>query len=186
MVSGRLSMADVRSLEAGTAVRVRERLPGINPSHFCTRCPTFFRRRDRFYLTSLREDAVHGISVWPHHGSRLRVELGPDGLVTMFADGSTVMVPDDGIAHIVDDHFRGHGKNEVVEWSTRRGFDVQLVPKGDDYVNLDVAPSGPHFPLLVVKSWMRDRRVRVREDLLAELETADVAPIHFPPADLHA
>lgn len=179
-------MADIRSLEARAAVRVRERLPGIEPSHFCTRCPTFFRCRDRFYLTSIREDMVHGIAVWPHHERRLRVEWGRDGLVLMFSDGATVLVTHDEIPAVLDDFFWGNGHNEIDSWARRRGFDVRLTPRGQGLVSVRFEPSGPHLPLLVVKAWLRNRWARSCEDALGVLAAVGTRPQLFPPADLDA
>lgn len=172
-------MSDMRALETGTAVRARERLPGIVPSHFCSVCPTFFQGRDRFYLTARREKAVHGIAVWPHSRARVRLELTEGGFVFLFRSKAWVMVASEQFPLVMNDFFWGHGRREVISWSRRRGFGTRLVSAGDNHAQLKVDPAGPHFPLLVIKSWAQENDLRNSEQTVDTLELVGVDPIVF-------
>jgi hypothetical protein len=186
VIRGDLSLSDIRALQNGSAVRATRDLPGIEPSHFCTKCPTFFRAKDRFYLTALRETAVHGIGVWAHHEPRLRLELGPDGLVALFNDSNSVLIPTDDSSCVFNDFFWGRGQKEIVTWSRRRGFAVRIEPRGLGNAEVQVDPAGPHFVLLVAKSWLRGSWVRTREDLVWSLEDVGAKPIVFRPQEVHS
>lgn len=177
-------MQDVQSLRDGTAVRVRQGLPGIAPTHMCTRCPTFFCGRDRYYLTARHEESVHGIAVWPHGQSRVRIELGDDGMLFVFGDTIWVLLPAIEVPMLISDHFRGKGQRDMIFWSRRRGFSIQLVPAGTGKANVRVDPPGPHFSLLVAKTWAQQNMLRNAQQTLETLDDIGAAPFMFGQADV--
>lgn len=167
----------------GEAVEVSRDLPGIDPTHFCSRCPTFFRSRDRFYLTAQHEIGVHGIAVWPHHDRHVAIEVGEAGLVACFEDGATVLISRDDTSHISTSFFRTLTEREIVRWAARRGFELRLVPTPQPGVaDLVVDRSGPHFMLVVTKAWFQSQEIRRTEDGIYSLESIGVEPVLFPPA----
>lgn len=179
-----MSVSDVDAVRNGTAVRVRERLPGITPTHMCTRCPTFFRARDRFYLTARHEEGVHGIAVWPHGRTRIRIELTKDGLVFVFDGSKWALVPAGDVPLLVSDHFWGHGQREIVSWSSRRGFAIRLAPDGKGKASLRVKPPGPHFTLLVAKTWAQENFLGSLDQTVATLDDIGARPLVFEPSEV--
>lgn len=163
------------------AVQVSRDLPGIEPTHFCTRCPTFFRSRDRFYLTAQHGDGVHGISVWPHGERHLSIEVGEEGLLLTFHDSASVLVSRHDSSRIAGDFFGSRCSDDITAWGRRRGFDVRVVPVSDMTAELRVDPPGPHFVLLVTKAWFRWNEVRSTEDGVDLLEWIGARPVLFPP-----
>jgi hypothetical protein len=174
-----MSVRDIQDLREGAAVRVRERLPGISPSHMCTRCPTFFCARDRYYLTARHEESVHGITVWPHGRASVRIELADDGLLFVFGDAIWALLPDTDVPALLADHFWGRGRRDIISWSRRRGFSIQLIPDGDGKANIRVDPPGPHFSLLVAKTWTQENSLRSAGATLATLRQIGTAPVVF-------
>lgn len=178
-------MSDIRAVENGSAVRVREELPGIVPTHFCNACPAFFRAKDRFYLTARRENGVHGIAVWPHDERSVTVESSPDGLVVLFQDGASVLIPGYDFPVLLDDYFARQQRGELVSWARRRGFAIRLVPSGVGQARIRVQPSEPHFVLLVAKLWLRENWVRSIDDVVYALEAIGADPVIFGLPALH-
>lgn len=170
-------MRDIEALKSGVAVRVREHLPGITPSHMCSRCPTFFCLGDRFYLTALHDQPIHGIAVWPHGGARVRIEPRGQRLVFVFGDSTWMMLGEGDLQMMLADFFGRDERQEMVAWSRRRGFSVGLTPNGTRTVRLRVSPPGPHFLLAVAKSWSRANRVRTRDQMVASLAHIDIEPL---------
>lgn len=162
-------------------------LPGIEPSHVCSQCPTFFRSRDRFYLTALDGQGIHGISVWPHRESPLVIEIGDEGLFATFRDGASVLVSRDDAHLILTDFFRGLTEREIEAWASRRGFGLRLVPASQQGIaDLVVDRPGPHFVLRVTKSWFQLQDIRCTEAGIDHLESIGVEPVLFPPLSVHA
>lgn len=114
------------------------------------------------------------------------MELGAEGLVMMFADGASILVVNDDISALLNDFFEGYGKNRIVTWASRRGCEIRLVPQGGSRVSVEVAASGPHFSLLVAKSWLRNTSVRSCADALVALDAVGAQPLFFPPAEMLA
>jgi hypothetical protein len=176
-----MTLRDIQDLREGAAVRVRERLPGISPTHMCTRCQTLFCARDRYFLTARHEETVYGIAVWPHGRARMRIELAKDGLLFVFGDTLWALVPDVDIPALLGDHFGGHGQRQIISWSRRRGFSVRLIPDGDGRRNIHVDPSGPHFSLLVAKTWAQDKLLRSADPTVATLRQIGADPVVIGP-----
>lgn len=86
-------------------------------------------------------EGVHGIAVWPHGHARIRLEANGSGLVALFADTSSILIPDDGMTLLISDHFVRNGA--ILAWSRRRGIDVGLVVDGPGRTVLKIRPSGP-------------------------------------------
>jgi hypothetical protein len=105
VLRGSLSTAEINAIQKGNAVRVGKRLPDIEPTHFCSLCPTFFRWRDRFYLTARGEKGVHGIGVWPHRQARVRIEMAADGVVFLFGNTNWILADNDTFQRVVSDFF---------------------------------------------------------------------------------
>lgn len=164
-----------------SGLQVSRDLPGIRPTHFCTRCPTFFRSRDRYYLTAQHGEGVHGISVWPHRSRHLSIEVCEEGLFLTFSDSASVLVARDDTARIAGDFFRRHSNLDIAAWGRRRGFEVRVIPVSDTSANLRVEPPGPHFALLVTKAWLQSNEVRSTEDGVYLLESIGARPVLFPP-----
>lgn len=181
VVQGTVTTHDAQALRSGAAVRVRERIPGISPSHMCTRCPTFFGHRDRFYLTARHETSTYGIAVRPHRRARLRIELVDDGLGFLFPDGSWILLPDGDFPKILSDYFSGYQGMEIIGWSSRRGFDVRLTTLEPGALQLKVDPPGPRFPLLVAKTWARDNELRRADHCAETLSVIGAHPVVFTP-----
>lgn len=167
--------------EQNGVVSVSRDLPGIEPSHFCSRCPTWFRSRDRFYLTAVHDRGVHGIAVWPHGDRRISVEIGEEGLVCTFDDGASALISRGDTSGIATSFFRRFTEWEIWSWASRRGFRLRIVPAGDGTADLVVDRVGPHFVLLVTKSWFRANHIRDSEDGVACLEAEGVSPVLFQP-----
>lgn len=175
------------SIEGEDLVAVSRDLPGIEPSHVCSECPTFFRSRDRFYLTALDRRGIHGIAVWPHGERPLSIEIGEEGMVATFHDGASVLISRDDAHFVSTDFFRGLDEQEVEDWACRRGFGLRLVPAPEMGVaDLVVDRPGPHFILRVTKSWFQSNEIRCTEDGIYHLETIGVEPVLFPPLTVHA
>lgn len=182
VLRGSLSSADMREIQRGAAVRVGGRLPGIVPTHVCSVCPTYFRGRDRFYLTARREKEVHGIAVWPHSEARVRIELANEGLVFLFGDSAWILASNDTFQRVTSDFFWGHGQREIISWARRRGFTVRIVPNGTGKAALKIDPAGPHFPLLVIKTWAQTQELRDIEIATMALSELGVNPVIFGPS----
>ena len=163
------------------AVTISRDLPGIEPSHFCSRCPTFFQGRDRFYLTAHHDRGVHGITVWPHREIRVSIEIGEEGLVVGFADGASALVSRDDTRHIATSFFRRLTEEEISAWASRRGFRLRMVAARNGTADLVVDRPGPHFVLLVTKSWFQANEIRSTDDGIPLLETAGARPVLFRP-----
>lgn len=181
VLRGSLSDDDMTAIQMGAAVRVGKRLPDIEPTHLCSLCPTFFRWRDRFYLTARREKGVHGIGVWPHRQARVRIEMAADGVVFLFGNTNWILANNDTFQRVVSDFFWGHGQREIITWARRRGFKVRLVPTGNGQARLKVDPGGCHFPLLVVKSWAQANDIRDSEVASLAFEEIGASPVVFGP-----
>lgn len=182
MLRGSLSQAEMEAIQKGEAVRVGNRLPGIVPSHSCTQCPTFFQSRDRFYLTVRREEEIHGIAVWPHRQARVRIELTREGLVFLFGQSMWILVSNEAFGKVTSDFFWGHGQREIISWARRRGFTVRIVPTGNGHAALKVDPTGPHFPLLVIKAWAQSQEIRDGEVAAMTLSELGVQPVVYGPS----
>jgi hypothetical protein len=167
-------------------VRASRDLPGIEPSHFCSRCPTFFRGRDRFYLTAQHDVGVYGIAVWPHHDRHLSIEVGEDGLIATFSDGASTLIPRQDTNLIATDFFRGSNEDGIVSWAKRRGFGLRLDVSHGGIADLVVDRPGPHFILSTVKAWFQDKEIRCTEDGIDWLETIGATPVLFPPTMVEA
>lgn len=176
-------MRDIDALRDGTAVRVRERLPGITPSHMCSRCPTFFRARDRFYLTARHETTLHGIAVWPRGQARIRIEAADDGLLFVFDDRLWALVPDGDVPRLLGDFWRP-GSHDMISWSRRRGFSIRLEPAKNGRANVRVDPPGPHFVLLVAKTWAQEGRLRSAWETVDRLQEIGAEPVVFGPSEV--
>lgn len=168
------------------AVSVSRDLPGIDPSHLCSRCPTFFRSRDRFYLTGQHGAGIYGIAVWPHREPHLSIEVGQDGLVATFHDGASVLIAKDDANLIATDFFRRSSADGIVAWARRRGFGLEVVGAGVGIADLVVDTPGPHFILVATKAWFQARDVRCIEDGIDWLETIGATPVLFPPTMVQA
>jgi hypothetical protein len=179
-----MSLNDIQDLQDGTAVRVRERLPGISPSHMCSRCPTFFCARDRYFLTARHEETVHGITVWPHRQARVRIELTDDGLLFAFADTLWALLLHTEVPMLLEDHFWGHGRRDMISWSRRRGFSIRLIPDGDGKAAVHVDPPGPHFSLLVAKTWAQENMLRSADQTVTALHELGTDPVVFGPSEV--
>lgn len=172
--------------EDGEAVEVSRGLPGIDPSHLCSRCPTFFRGKDRFYLTEQHGVGVHGIAVWPHHERHLSIEVCADGLVVTFDDGASVLISREATSLVATSFFRTFTERDIETWASRRGFELRVVPTRERTADLVVDRPGPHFPLLVTKAWFQSNEIRCTEDGIDYLETIGADPVLFPPTTVHA
>lgn len=179
-----MTLRDVQDLQEGTAVRVRERLPGISPSHMCSRCPTFFCARDRYYLTARHEQTVHGIKVWPHGRASVRIENANDGLLFVFDETLWALVPEADMPMLLRDHFWAHGERDIISWSSRRGLSIRLIPDGEGKVDIRVDPPGPRFSLLVAKTWAQDNMLRSADRTVAHLERIGAGPVVFGPSGM--
>jgi hypothetical protein len=168
-------------LEDDGAVSVSRDLHGIEPSHFCSRCPTFFRGRDRYYLTGQHGGSIYGIAVWPHRERHLSIEVGQDGLVVTFEDGSSVLITREDSNLIATDFFRGSSADDIVAWAGRRGFGLKVVGSGAGIVDLVVDQPGPHFILVSTKAWFQANQISDTEHGIYCLEEIGAAPILFPP-----
>lgn len=164
-----------------TMVEASRDLPGIEPSHFCSRCPTFFRGRDRFYLTGQHGVGVYGIAVWPHHDRHLSIEMADDGLIATFNDGASTLITRDDTNLVATDFFRGSSEEEIVSWARRRGFALKLVISEDGIADLVVEEPGPHFILATAKAWFQEKEIRRTEDGIDWLEIIGATPVLFPP-----
>lgn len=175
------------SLNGQELLAVSRDLPGIEPSHVCSQCPTFFRGRDRFYLTALDGRGIHGIAVWPHRERPLSIEIGEEGMVATFHDGASVLISRDDAHHVPSDFFRGLTERDIEAWASRRGFGLRLVPAAQPGVaDLVVDRPGPHFILRVTKSWFHSNDIRCTEDAIYDLEAIGVEPVLFPPLSVRA
>lgn len=184
VVQGELSIRDVEALRTGAAVRVRDRLPGITPSHMCAHCPTFFRSDDRFYLSARHDENVHGIAVWPHGRARVRIELAGRGMAFVFGDTTWALLRPDDVTEVTTDFFWGSGRREIISWSSRRGFSIRLAPDGEGRAAIRVDPPGPHFGLLVAKTWAQENALRNADFTLSTLAELGISPLAVGPADV--
>lgn len=172
--------------ELAEVVEVSSDLPGIDPSHFCSRCPTFFRSKDRFFLTARHGVGVHGITVWPHGERHLSIEVGEDGLVATFHDGASVLISRDDMTYVATNFFQRSSEREIETWARRRGFGLRVVTARAGTADLVVDRPGPHFMLLVFKSWFQIHEIRHTEDGIDHLESVGVEPVLFPPSTVPA
>jgi hypothetical protein len=170
-------------VDAGASVvQISDDLPGIEPTHICERCGSVFRGRDRFYLRAQDRLGIHGIAVWPHRERRIRIEIGEDGLVVLFDDSASVLIPREETSQLVTDFFRGCSDDRVKAWASRRGFSLTLRTVAAGQTDLVVYPPGPHFILAVTKSWFQRNEIRCTEDGIYHIELTGARPVLFPPA----
>lgn len=98
-----------------------------------------------------------------------------------FDDGSSALVSRDDTSCIATSFFRRSTELEIYSWASRRGFRLRIVPAGDGTADLVVDRAGPHFVLLVTKSWFQANQIRHSEDGVACLEAEGVSPVLFQP-----
>jgi hypothetical protein len=150
----------------------------------CTYCPTFFRSNDRFYLTFRHDENVHGIAVWPHGRARVRIELTGGGMAFVFGDTTWALLRPGDVARVSTHFFWGSGRREIFSWSRRRGFSMRLAPDSDGQATMRVDPPGPHFNLLVAKTWAQENSLHTADITLAALAGIGVTPMACGPADV--
>lgn len=98
-----------------------------------------------------------------------------------FDDNSSALVSRDDTRCIATSFFRRSTEREIWSWASRRGFRLRIVPAGNGSADLVVDRVGPHFVLLVTKSWFRENHIRDSEDGIACFEADGVRPVWFQP-----
>lgn len=99
-----------------------------------------------------------------------------------FDDGASALISRGDTSGIATSFFRRFTEWEIWSWASRRGFRLRIVPAGDGTADLVVDRVGPHFVLLVTKSWFRANHIRDSEDGVACLEADGVSPVLFQPS----
>lgn len=71
---------------------------------------------------------------------------------------------------------------EIKGWARRRGFRLTLRQLGMAQADLVVDRPGPHFILVLAKSWFQRNETRCSEDGIYDIEQTGARAVLFPPA----